>query len=206
MAYSSEEVKSGFIVTLALAFLLALTFLVGNWTRGAAETWKIRFTYVSGLKKNAPVYVAGHEVGRVARIEYVRGEEKPILVSVLIPDRIELREDSQAFIDTLGLMGEKFVEIAPGSAASPLLRHGSMIPSTDPVRMYLLIQKMDRLATQMEEMMANLNPLAQQVSGTLRTHQEEISKIISNLHETSAHLRDMTNDLKYRPWRLVRKG
>ena len=37
-------------------------------------------------------------------------------------------------------------------------------------------------------------------------NKEEIAKSISNLHEVTANLRDMTADLKLHPWRLVRKG
>jgi len=37
-------------------------------------------------------------------------------------------------------------------------------------------------------------------------NKEEISKSIGNLQEVSSNLRDMTADLKLRPWRLVRKG
>ena len=199
MPYSKEEVKSGMLISAALALLLGLTFTVGNFSRGVTQTCKTRFGYVNSLKKNAPVYYAGHEVGRVLDIAVEVGQEKPVVVTLQIPKSIILREDSHAFVDTMGLMGEKFVELVPGSSGAPALKTDAEILSTDPVRMYLLMQKMDSLATQMQSMMDSLDPM-------LHTHGEEISKIISNIHETSANLRDMTGDLKFRPWRLVRKG
>ena len=199
MPYSKEEVKSGMLITATLALLLGLTFTIGNFTRGSTQTCKTRFGYVNSLKKNAPVYYAGHEVGRVLDIAVEVGQEKPIVVSLQIPKGIILREDSHAFVDTMGLMGEKFVELVPGSSGAPALRTDEEIPSTDPVRMYLLMQKMDSLASHMQTMMNTLDPM-------LHTHEEEISKIITNIHETSANLRDMTQELKFRPWRLVRKS
>lgn len=198
MAYSSSEVKSGILITAAIALLIFLTFRVGDFSKGKTVLRKIQFGYVSGLKENAPVHFAGHEVGRVSKIETVPGKEKPILVTLKLPEGVELHEDSRAFIDILGLMGEKFVELTPGSPESPFLNPEAVIPSEDPVRMYLLIQKMDRIADQMDAMSASLEPL-------FRTHQEDISKIIGNFQETSANLRDMSSELKSHPWKLIRK-
>lgn len=198
MSYSSSEIKSGILVTATLVLLISLTFRVGDFSRGKTTPRKIQFGYISGLKRNAPVHFAGHEVGRVEKIETVPGKEKPILVTVRLPEGLELHEDSQAVIDILGLMGEKFVELMPGSPESPLLKKDAVIPSEDPVRTYLLIQKMDRMADRMDGMAASLEPLFQ-------AHQEDISKIVGNLQETSANLRDMSHELKLHPWKLLRK-
>jgi phospholipid/cholesterol/gamma-HCH transport system substrate-binding protein len=206
MNYSSAEIKSGILITASLTLFLVLTFAVGKFTGGKSRTWQVRFGYVSGLEKNAPVYFAGHEVGKVDRIEVTNGEERPILVTVRIPEKIELREDSEVFIDTLGLMGEKFVELTPGTGNSPLLNSEPLLQGTDPVPMYLLVQKMNLLADRMDVMTASLNPVVEQLNGVLKGQEEEISKMIANFHEASANIRDMTHELKFRPWRLVRKG
>ena len=206
MTYSSAEVKSGFLVAVSLILLFALTFVVGAFTAGKTQSWQIRFGYVSGLEKNAPVYYAGHEVGKVDRIEVLPGQDRPILLTVRISDKVKLRRDSQSFIDTLGLMGEKFVELTPGSSQVDFLGKGTVIQGTDPIPMYLLIQQMNLLANRMDEMTASLNPMMKRFNEMLTGNEEEVAKMIANFHETSANLRDMTNDLKYRPWRLIRKG
>ncbi|MBI3307152.1 MAG: MCE family protein [Candidatus Omnitrophica bacterium] len=204
--YSSAEVKSGFLVTVSIVLLIGLTFIVGNFSKGPTMEYQVRFAYINGVKKDAPVFCAGNEVGRVNKIVMQPSEERPVLISVLVPKTLIIREDSQAFIDTLGLMGEKFVEITPGTVQSPNLPAGSTIQGTDPIPMYLLIQKANKLADRMEELTATLNPLTERIDTLTRGHEEDISKIIVNLEQTSANLRDMTHDLKYRPWRLVRKG
>jgi phospholipid/cholesterol/gamma-HCH transport system substrate-binding protein len=206
MSYSSAEVKSGFLITLSLILLFALTFVVGRFTGGKTQTWQIQFGYVNGLEDNAPVYFAGHEVGKVDRIEVMSDAEKSILVTVRVSEKVHLREDSQSFIDTLGLMGEKFVELTPGSHGIAKLQPGSVIEGTDPIPMYLLIQKMNLLATRMDEMTSSLNPMMQRFDKILAGQEEDIAKMVANFHETSANLRDMTHDLKFRPWRLIRKG
>ncbi len=43
-----------------------------------------------------------------------------------------MREDSTARIKTLGLLGDKFIEISSGSADSPLIPSGGYIPAAAP--------------------------------------------------------------------------
>ncbi len=206
MTYSSQEVKAGFLITISLAVLLALTFVIGNFMGGKTQVWQVQFGYISGLKKDAPVYFAGHEVGKVERVEIVKGAEKPVLLTVRTSEEVQLRENSQAYVDTLGLMGEKFIELTPGTAPAPYIKEGAVIVGTDPIPMYLLVRQMNLLATRMDEMTESLNPMIKQLSTMMKGHDEELGKMIANFHETSANIRDMTHDLKYRPWRLVRKG
>lgn len=206
MAYTAAEVKSGILVSVSLALLLALTFVVGRFQTGNPQVRQIRFGYISGLEKNAPVRYAGHEVGKVQSIEIRRGEDRPVLVTVTLDGAAALRRDSEAFIDTLGMMGEKFVELTPGTAAAPDLPPNEILLGTDPVPMYLLIQKMNLLADRVDEMTQSLNPMIDELNLALSGHKEEFGRIIANLDSTSANIRDLTADLKHRPWRLVRKG
>ena len=206
MKYSSAEVKSGILITLSLVLFLVLTFVVGGTMAPDSREWKVRFGYIAGLEKNAPIYYAGKEVGKVTSIDILPGDLRPVVLTAKVDSSIILRKDSQGFVDTLGLMGEKFLEITPGTAEAPQLTEGESIEGVDPVPMHVMVRKMNMLADLMEELTRELNPMMKQVGGLLSGHEEEIAKTIANLHETSANIRDMTHDLKFRPWRLVRKG
>lgn len=204
--YSSSEIKLGFYVLIVLVMLLVLTFQVGGCFKGGTDEWQIRFGYLNGLEDNAPVYYAGHEVGKVQKIEIQRTAERPVLVTVKVKPDAYIRKDTVAYIDTLGMMGEKFIELSLGSKDTAALARGGIIEGVDPIPMHVLIRKMNLLADEMAEMADKLNPLLETTSTLVQGHQEEIAKSISNLHEVTANLRDMTHDLKLRPWRLVRKG
>lgn len=203
--YSSSEVKSGVFISVTLILLLALTFVVGQFSSGKKETYQIRFSYISGLEANAPVYYSGHEAGKVERIDITAGHPRPVVVTVSLPDGLALHGNTEVHIDTLGLMGEKFVELTPGTPDVPVLAPGSVIEGTDPIPMYLLIEKMNLLADRMDELTVALNPMMEKLDHIVAGGEEDIAKIIVNLEQTSANVRDMTNDLKFRPWRLVRK-
>ena len=205
-SYSSSEIKSGFFILATIAILLALTFVVGGYFKGGTDEWKVRFGYLNGLEDNAPVYYAGHEVGKVEKIEILRGDPRPVLVTVKIKPEAYLRKDTVAYIDTLGMMGEKFLELSIGSPKAPALPVGSVVEGVDPIPMHVMIRKMNLLADEVAKMTESLNPLLKTVNDVVGGNKEEISKSIGNLHEVSANLRDMTEDLKLHPWRLVRKG
>ena len=158
-------------------------------------------------------------------------EERPVVITVEGPSNLAVRVDSKAFVDTLGMMGEKMVEISPGKKAQPLLAPGATIEGEDPIPMHEMMGNLHTLTGEMMTMSASLNPMIKQlndlmqknaemiqstlehVHGTtkgldhiLNGNQEQIGKIIANLQETSSNVRDLTTDLKTHPWRLVRKG
>ena len=205
-AYSSSEIKSGFFVLVTLVMLLVLTFVVGGYFKKGSDEWKIRFGYLNGLSDSAPVYYAGREVGKVDSIVITPGNPRPVLVTVKVSKDAFVRKDSVAFIDTLGMMGEKFIEISVGSKDAPALEVGKVIEGVDPIAMHVLIRKMNLLADEVAQMTESLNPLLKTVNTVVGGNKEEISKSIGNLHEVTANLRDMTADLKLHPWRIVRKG
>jgi len=205
-AYSSSEIKSGFFVLVAAVLLLVLTFVVGGYFKKGANEWKVQFGYLSGLSDSAPVYYAGREVGKVDSIQIIPGNVRPVLVTVKISNDAYVRSDSVAYIDTLGMMGEKFIEISVGSQEAPSLAAGKVIEGVDPIPMHVLIRKMNLLADEVSDMTGSLNPLLKATNDVVGGNKEEISKTLGNLSEVSANLRDMTADLKLHPWRLVRKG
>jgi len=205
-AYSSSEIKSGFFVLVTIVLLLVLTFVVGGYFKKGANEWKIEFGYLSGLSDSAPVYYAGREVGKVDSIQILRGKARPVLVTVKVSPDAYVRKDSVAYIDTLGMMGEKFIEISLGSKDAPALEVGKVIEGVDPIPMHVLIRKMNLLADEVAIMTDSLNPLLKTTNELVGGNKEEISKSIGNLHEVTANLRDMTAELKQHPWKLVRKG
>ena len=205
-SYSSSEIRSGLFVLVAIVLLLVLTFVVGGYFKKGANEWKVQFGYLSGLSDSAPVYYAGREVGKVDGIQILPGQARPVLVTIKVSKDAYVRQDSVAYIDTLGMMGEKFIEISVGSKGAPPREAGKVIEGVDPIPMHVLIRKMNLLADEVAKMTESLNPLLKTTNRLVEGHEEDISKSISNLHEVTANLRDMTYDLKLRPWRLVRKG
>lgn len=100
-----------------------LEIVGGDTVRVVAE-----FTSVAGLKEGGSVEIAGVEVGKVASIS-VRDYKASVLLD--IRKGIPLQEDTIASIRTRGLIGDKYVSLAPG-ASDRLIPPGGRIRETEP--------------------------------------------------------------------------
>ena len=86
------------------------------------------FSNTGGLKEGASVVIAGVRVGKVKEIRFEDYEAKVIL---FLPDEIKIQEDAIASIKTRGLIGDKYLEIAPGGS-DILVKPGERIRETTP--------------------------------------------------------------------------
>ena len=90
---------------------------------------KATFSSVSGLKKGAPVEMAGVPVGKVTDIRLKKGKAE---LTVWINRQLQLEDDAIASVRTKGLIGEKYLRLSPG-ASPDVLSHGDEISETEPV-------------------------------------------------------------------------
>lgn len=89
---------------------------------------KAVFPTVSGLKSKAPVTMAGVNIGEVRKILLFKGQAEIVLG---INKDVQLEEDSIASIKTMGIIGDKYVSIAPG-ASDDYIKPGGAIRETQP--------------------------------------------------------------------------
>ena len=118
------------------------------------------FDDVQGLLPGAPVWMAGKEIGRIDEVEFTEfGSERPIHVAMRINRGIQtrVRSDSVATIGTIGVLGDSYIEIRPGSPDGSVLIDGEKINAVSPTNIYAaLAQGTDALAN-VSELARNLN-------------------------------------------------
>lgn len=118
-ATSTRDLGTGLFVLLgfaALAFLLTQTTDIEEYGNSPGYRVTARFQDVAGLKARAPVTMAGVNIGRVEKIEF-DGDRLDALVTLRIDSRFNrIPDDSDASIFTAGLLGSKYVGIAPGGS------------------------------------------------------------------------------------------
>jgi phospholipid/cholesterol/gamma-HCH transport system substrate-binding protein len=117
-----EQLKVGVIILVAMAILTVAVFKLGE----AANLFSKRYTLVAllpsanGLRVGGSVTVAGQLAGTVSAIEFLTPDAdttRNLRVEVEIDQGLQqqVREDSRARIRTLGLLGDKIVDISPGT-------------------------------------------------------------------------------------------
>jgi len=205
--YSHDEIRSGLFITLAAIALITLLFAAGR-SQIFQETYKadILFNYISGLQKNAPVHFAGHKVGKVTKIEILEGKEKEISVTVSLSKKAVLKKDSKAFIEIMGFMGEKFVELTPGSTGAAPLETNEPLIGTDPMAINEILKKGTDIADELQKTTVSFKQLVVNLDATLEDNRADIQEIIRNLNSSAENMREMTDDLKRHPWKLVFKS
>ena len=104
-----------------------LSFTLGNFSisRDRYEVIAV-FSTVSGLKTKAQIMMAGVNIGEVKKVQ-LKDDQAEIVMS--IDKNVKIEEDSIASIKTMGIIGEKYVTITPGSSDT-YLKDGGVIRET----------------------------------------------------------------------------
>ncbi|MDI7260884.1 MAG: MlaD family protein [Thermodesulfobacteriota bacterium] len=130
-----SKLKVGSVITMALLALLTAIFFAGKMEKifSPKIDLKIQFQDVKGLRKGAPVWIFGTEVGSVKAI-YL----DPVLgavVTISVNKNVQgfIRKDAQASILTMGLLGDKYVELNTGSPNLEPIQRGETIKGVVPV-------------------------------------------------------------------------
>ena len=121
-ASHKTEWSVGAFILMGFACALVLAFASTNsGDRLGGETYGVRarFSNTGELKIGAPVKIAGVKVGEVANV-VLDPQTFDALVDLRLAGGTEIPADSSAAIYTSGLLGERYVGLAPGGDPTPL--------------------------------------------------------------------------------------
>ena len=128
------EVGTGLFVLLGFAALGFLTTQLpssGLKLGGAKSGYHVvaKFDNIGDLKAGSPVSMAGVRVGDVENIRFDAHDYKAAVTLRIDPQFNQIPDDSDASIQTQGLLGGKYVGISPGGS-DMFLKDGSNIAFT----------------------------------------------------------------------------
>jgi len=123
------EWKVGGLILTAVALLVLFLILLGDFRCEKRVPVVVDFPTSADLKVGAPVKVSGVTVGKVTRIDLWGGRPDPARGNRPVGVRVALtldanaagmlRQDAVFRLTTLGILGEKYVEVSPGSLETP---------------------------------------------------------------------------------------
>jgi len=115
-----NEFKVGLFVILCVLGLIYLTFSTGKVSLGKKGYHiYVVFNDIAGIELKAPVMLNGLEVGKVDDIKFSYDANKTeIKLKLWIDDKAKIRDNAAVSIKTLGLMGEKFIQISSVSGGN----------------------------------------------------------------------------------------
>lgn len=217
---SGLELKVGLFVVTAIMCLVVFIFSISDFSvfrKGLI--YSVSFHFANGLKKNAPVRVAGVDAGHVRDITVaydVFSRKTNVLIDVWLDGEMRLPDDSRFFINQLGILGEKYLEIMPGTS-SVLLAPGMKVFGEDPVAMDEITKTISLAGTKLNSTLDSIN------SGILsQENKQSLAMTLANIAEISKgikmgegtlgkfltdksvyeNLDELSTDLKANPWKL----
>ena len=133
----------GLFVLVGLAAIAFLSVRIGGagYIGAGGLTIHAYFDEIGGLNPRAPVVIGGVKVGRVQTIALDPGEFRA-KVTLDLDATLQLPEDTSASIVTLGVLGDKLVELQPGGADEILPNGGSISHTQSAVVLERLIGRL----------------------------------------------------------------
>jgi phospholipid/cholesterol/gamma-HCH transport system substrate-binding protein len=140
MRRSALDLGVGIFVLIGLLALGWLSVNLGRVDLLGNRGYEISadFPTVGGLKAGSTIEIAGVEIGRVDRIVL---QDYQARVVMTIQPGVKLQEDSIASIKTKGLIGERYVRIAPGGSDKLIPPNGRIREVEPPVDIEELLSK-----------------------------------------------------------------
>jgi phospholipid/cholesterol/gamma-HCH transport system substrate-binding protein len=206
----AKETRVGTLVLAALVIAAVAIFLLGRqqhiWERKIG--YELRFARTNGLQTGAPVSLAGLPVGSVEHLRFAPDSTKnEIVVEVALNAQVapRIRTDTKATIRTLGLLGDKAIELVPGTdATADAIPAGGRIPSVDPTDYEAIFgQSGGDIVANVVEVTAALKDVLQTIQrgegllGAMLRNREFGDRTLESLQDTLANLKATTAKLDH---------
>jgi len=173
----TNEVKVGVFVSVALAVLIGLTFYIGG-VNIFKPGYKLNVVFDSApeLKARSKVkYGGGVNIGRVTQL-YINADRK-ICVELYINKEEKLRRDSDIRVYSSGVMGEKYINVSGGSAASPFVEPGETLMGKSSGGIDAAVDSINQVSAEFKDVLNALNKIVSGVQGSLVSSMQNVNDL-----------------------------
>lgn len=156
------EIKVGAFVITGIALLLLFVFFIGDLSSvfQPGQYVRVWFDSAIGIAEGSPVQYAGVEKGKVQSVDIIYPEGVPkVELMVWLSNDVQIRSDDEASISTFGLLGEKYLEITPGTGAGELLAPQDVLVGKPPVSTELIMERSNEVLDEFKRALEGLNSL-----------------------------------------------
>jgi phospholipid/cholesterol/gamma-HCH transport system substrate-binding protein len=207
---SAAKVGIFMLVILAILGYFILKIEDVEFRGGPKRKLTFKFDDVAGLDKGSTVRVAGVESGKVTEVTTDPKDGKA-LVTIELDRDVPLHADASARVANLGLLGEKYVDLNPGTPGRPPLvaDENVILPGSAPASFDDVTDQVAAIAQDVKAITASLRTVMSGPRGEQRLEEivenvrlvtvqmrELIDANRSNVDATVANMRAITADLR----------
>jgi phospholipid/cholesterol/gamma-HCH transport system substrate-binding protein len=199
--------KLGIFIFLGSALLVIGIFVLGNKEALFKSTFTVKayFQNVEGLRNGAPVRLSGVDVGAVKEIRIIGERASVIEVSIRLLTDVKkfIREDTEAGIETEGLVGYKFISLYIRESDADFVEDGGSILAKEPVSFADVIEETQGIMSYTKEMTKDLSEIVSKINagrgtiGKLLNDEELYYATTEITKSASTSLDSITYDLRY---------
>jgi phospholipid/cholesterol/gamma-HCH transport system substrate-binding protein len=201
-----SDLKVGLLVLAGIAiFIFMIMSATGGNPFGQKFVLTTHFAEVDGLLEGNEVRIAGVRAGNVKTVEFGVPKSKNDVNTVKVVMELDpaiaqqlIRSDSTATLGSIGLLGDKVVDITPGTTAGTRLRSGAAVDSTPGTNIrevisgvHPLISNLTDTANQIKTMVENVNKGEGTIGQLVKN-----PKVYRDLDATVLEAQQLINDIR----------
>lgn len=184
-----QLLKAGAFLSFLTLILMMMIISIGkeNSFFEKKVNLRARVANVNNLQSGSYVELRGIKIGSVQNIEIISDEEVEITMRILNSQVKWIKRDAKISIATAGLVGDKFLEILPGSKDAPSINPQRDILTSEKQQFFNeLVDKGGSIASSTETLLLRLETLVSS---------QQFEEFILSLHKTSQNLERITEEL-----------
>jgi phospholipid/cholesterol/gamma-HCH transport system substrate-binding protein len=222
----SLQIKVGALLLAAAALLATFVILLGSFSFSGGVRMYVDFDFSGNLQAGAPVKISGIKVGKVEEVAFLGGKydeqlkrRVQVRATVWVEDRAKdaIRpsgkdasgrvRDPEIFINTAGVLGEQYLEIAPGDYGLPPLAPGSVIRGVDPPRTDLIVARLyeflDSITALLRDdkdvirdFLQSGSSMVRSLDAILKENHDEIARLLKNIDKLTGEASGLVASLR----------
>lgn len=136
MVHSRLELRVGIFVFVGLTLFCVMIIMFGfRNVKLLQDVYRLTavFKFTNGLVVGAPVRYSGVDVGKVTAIEFAPDTTTDVYLHIDVQKGVTIRKDARLIINSLGILGEKYLEFMPKSTIADPYLEGDKVLGEEPV-------------------------------------------------------------------------
>jgi phospholipid/cholesterol/gamma-HCH transport system substrate-binding protein len=174
----SKYIKLGIFIVTGLSLFVFALFYIGSKENLFTNTISLYaiFPEVSGLTQGNSVQFAGINVGTIQSIEIIASNKVKVNMSIVSKVKDFIKKDSDASINSDGLVGSKVLSISSGTSAAASIENGDSLHALKPISMGDIVSNLNESTKDAQVITRNLSDILSKVNNGEGT----IGKLINN--------------------------
>ncbi len=183
-----NPLKVGLLALVAMASVVVMSLKITQNQSGFGKhiQYKTIISDASGIFEKTPIKVAGINAGRIKSIEL---EGNKALITFEIIEKIKITSSSKLKIKSVGLLGDKFIDMDLGTQAGEVLPKNSFIITEDGEGMESLTKDASAILKDVKEITKSLKDALKDDQG-----RNVLQSIVANIDEVTTSLRRITDN------------